>query len=504
MFKSNKGVTMVALVVTIVITMLLAAVSISYTIGDGNFIQKAQEATNASRVAGVQDLFQYYVSVDYAEEQDVFANLILNGYVKKINNGNGDSVYYITHEGIKEIASTYEQTTTNEYIYQIVPEIATGNEATITQEQFDLLLDADVYFVDLAFNIAYLSNNRMYGAVYFSKVVEEVTDKWWLGEDAGGDEEEKVVIDFGKASTAQEYFALNVTDINNQGTIIGFNISGATLDTNNINGDLVIPSQIMISSVSGQTISVPVTKIDAGAFSKSYDNGNDDINHNTSINGDVYIPSSVKEIGMEAFSGQTNLKGVHIAAETVGRNAFKDCNNISTLEIMQTTKKISESAFENVMNGLTSIKFSEGLKQIGASAFKNCRALGDIVLPASLEELGVEAFSGCMNSHKKIDLSRCTNLKVIPEKAFYGCNSITSISFAEGLEDIESEAFAECRNCNVQNITFPNSLESIASKAFSNFETISGNIYMGASTSYNIADSFKSEYVSKIMKKQGE
>lgn len=497
MFKSEKGITMITLVITIIITMILAAVSISYTMGEGSFIKRAQEATNESRVAGVQDLFQYYVSIDYVEDVDVFEKLLTNGYVKRLNNESGASVYYITHSGISNIASNYENTTTDTYIYQIVSELATADEATITQAQYDMLKDADVYLVDAALNIAYLSNGTQYGVVYFSKVVKDTTDKWWVAGSSSSEEEETKtpVVDWNKTATPQSYFKLDTSDINNQGTIVGFKISGAEIASGYTGGDLVIPSEIIVESASGQKLSVPVTKIADDAFSKDQSGGTID------ITGNVYIPSSVTEIGANAFKGQQNMTGVHIAAENIGSNAFENCMNLTTIEFASTVKNIGAYAFAYAQNNVSSISFKEGLETIGNYAFYYCRKLGDIYLPSTLTSLGQGSFYGCDNTSKSIDLSKCTKLKTIPVECFYSCNSIREIKFAEGLETISARAFGSCLNCSIQDLTFPNSLKKIEDTAFTGTYNINGTIYISSSTTYTAANVFNSDYVSRIQSK---
>ena len=492
MLKKENGIAMITLVVTIIVTMILAGVSITYIVGEDNFLEQAEEAANVARVAGVQDLFQYYVATDYADDKDVFGELMANGYVKKINNQNSGSVFYITQNGMNAIASSYANTATDEVIYNAVPELVTQNEATITQEQFNKLLDSDVYLVDAAFNIAYLSRENMYGTVYFSQIVEDTTTKWWEGETTASNN--KVVVNWDKQSTAQESFVLNPTDINNQGTITGFAITGADMAATYTGGDLVIPSEIIITSGVGQVISVPVTKIADNAFSK---NGTNTID----ITGNVYIPSSVVEIGANAFEGQENIIAVYIASEKIGKEAFKGCKNITGITFADNVvKTIGEKAFYGIDVALTSINFSEGIVEIGTEAFAKCSKLSNIVLPSTLTTLGNGVFKECVDGNKVIDLSRCINLSVIPENCFYKCNKIKSISFAEGLTKISKNAFSECKNCTIQDLKFPSSLLTIENGAFINTTSINGSIYVKTSTQFTDSSVFNSEYISNIVK----
>ena len=49
--KSNRGITLVALVVTIVVLLILAGVSINMVLGENGLIKRAQESANATRNA---------------------------------------------------------------------------------------------------------------------------------------------------------------------------------------------------------------------------------------------------------------------------------------------------------------------------------------------------------------------------------------------------------------------------------------------------------------------
>lgn len=55
MLKGQKGITLVALVVTIIVLIILAGISISLVLGDNGIITKAKEARNAQANAEAAD-----------------------------------------------------------------------------------------------------------------------------------------------------------------------------------------------------------------------------------------------------------------------------------------------------------------------------------------------------------------------------------------------------------------------------------------------------------------
>ena len=60
--KKQNGITLIALVISIIVMLILAGVSLNMTVGDNGIISRAQEATMLQSVAELQDFFdQYYV-----------------------------------------------------------------------------------------------------------------------------------------------------------------------------------------------------------------------------------------------------------------------------------------------------------------------------------------------------------------------------------------------------------------------------------------------------------
>ena len=55
MFKKEKGITLIALVVTIIVLLILAGVAISLTIDQGGIFDRAQKAANTWRNASLNE-----------------------------------------------------------------------------------------------------------------------------------------------------------------------------------------------------------------------------------------------------------------------------------------------------------------------------------------------------------------------------------------------------------------------------------------------------------------
>ncbi len=191
----------------------------------------------------------------------------------------------------------------------------------------------------------------------------------------------------------------------------------------------------------------------------------------------ISIPSSVEYIGDYAFSGCSGLTSIDIpeGVTTIGDGAFGGCSslNISVdekntkyslvngmlLDKEKTTLIAYPSAKENVTNVPTSVT------TIMRDAFMDCDSLTSISIPEGVTTIGDSAFSGC-SGLTSIDLSKATGLTSIGDYAFIGCSGLTSIdlSKATGLTTIGNDAFDGCRG--LTSISIPSSVTSIEDDAF--------------------------------------
>lgn len=68
MLKAEKGITLVALVVTIIVLLILASVSISLVLGDNGIITRAREASTKTTEAQVHENAQYDNFTNYVNQ----------------------------------------------------------------------------------------------------------------------------------------------------------------------------------------------------------------------------------------------------------------------------------------------------------------------------------------------------------------------------------------------------------------------------------------------------
>lgn len=177
---------------------------------------------------------------------------------------------------------------------------------------------------------------------------------------------------------------------------------------------------------------------------------------------DVLIPDGVTEIGCKAFKNCENLKSVEIpnSVKDIGRFAFKDCINLTNITLPDGLKVINQGVFENCEN-LKSIIIPNDVITIDEFAFRGCASLINISIPNSVKNIGMCAFESCGLT----DVSLPNSLAVIEYGVFSWCTNLKNISIPSSVEEIKSSAFKNCRSLN--NIEFPNSVKKIGYETFS-------------------------------------
>ena len=151
----------------------------------------------------------------------------------------------------------------------------------------------------------------------------------------------------------------------------------------------------------------------------------------------------------------------------IGDYAFIDCSDITKVAIPNNVKTLGKGAFENCYN-LSSISFSNSIMKIEEYAFYYCTNLENIVIPNSVTSIGKYAFSDCAALKNLTIGNSVTN---IGESAFAGCTNIENIVIPNSVTSIERYAFSDC--AALKNLTIGKSVTNIGNDAFAGCTGIS-------------------------------
>ena len=158
---------------------------------------------------------------------------------------------------------------------------------------------------------------------------------------------------------------------------------------------------------------------------------------------EVTMPSTVKEIGLWAFSGCTSLSKVNLGnVEKISDQSFKNCTALTSIKLPKTlTKDASGAPFSGCTN-LKNIELEEGMTVVPNYVCAST-AITEITIPSTVKEIGLWAFSGC-TSLSKVNLG---NVEKISDQSFKNCTALTSIKLPKTLtKDASGAPFSGCTN----------------------------------------------------------
>ena len=482
--KGKKGITLIALVVTIIILIILASISINALSGDDGIINKAQSARlkseNSAVVEGVRlKVLKYQADFNDKIKEQLLSdgvideNGVINTYKllnQNISTGQGsendvyviedNNLYYYDKKGNKTDLGYIADIETIEYVIADSTLFNVSNAGVLTLKNHD----------------SYYEGGQLYGTIKNLEIPNQIDGKEI--KEIGG-------YCFESIST------LKNVKIPDSVTTIGYEAFKFCTSLTSVN----IPDSVTTISYSAfsdctslESINIPssVTTIGGYAFSSCYSL--------TSIN----IPDSVTTIGKGAFSNCTSLESIEVSENdkkyssdegilytkdkteilqypagkkgneynipssvtTIGTNAFYRCTSLESINIPNSVTTIESVAFAGCTS-LTSINMPDSVTTIGASAFSDCTSLISINIPDSVTTIEISTFSGC-TSLTSINIP--DSVIEIGHSAFYYCTSLTSINIPSSVTKIRAFAFWNCTS--LASINIPSSVTEINENVF--------------------------------------
>ncbi len=451
LIRTNRGITLIALVITIIVLLILAGVSLNLIAGSDGILGKATKATLETRGAQVEEIVEMwkveskmnpYAEGDIMTEEELIADLKRRKLVYEEELDEDEKTIVIgSREIYYGLEGKIEKTPGS--VFEYTPEgIITG-----IKEEY----------------------------------IEGTGSRWVIDDHTYYDT---------KIMSSGLNGVLNIPDEIDGIQIVGIS-NGAFDSVENVNR-IILPNTITSIGnnaffwCSLESISIPnsVTTIGDKAFyecdylsSVKLPSGlitiPDDMFYNCRELKDVTIPKSVTSIGDNAFNSCVNLENITIpdGVTSIGHRAFFYCKKITDIVIPDSVRTLRSSVFgkcENLSNivigkGITSIEdyvfwntaisdivIPEGVTSIGDYAFDECKNLTSIRIPDSVQSVGSSAFSYCSSLN---DVLIGNSVEIIGKDAFRRCESLSSVLIPVSVKEIGNCAFYYCPNLKTINYT---------------------------------------------------
>ena len=447
--KQEKGITLIALVVTIVVLLILAGVSISLVLNNNGVISKAKDSKNSTERGQAQD--EVNLAINYLQIEDATSTLTREDKRKILE----DELRKISADSSVSISGLGYKITHKKYDFFVDEDLnVSDSEKEFNASEWDKKAAPEDIFVWKSDD----PNNADYGVVIgYKKNVDNYTILRFPSRctkiESGYDS--NIYKDTGDDEPTVRSYTKNILKVEMPNTVkeLGY---GAFSEISN---------GFYFSSLERVELSKSLSKIEDNAF---YYCGK--LNY-------IEIPKNITVIGAGAFCGCENLNDIEIPDNIVeiGSGAFGGCKNLNDIEIPDSVSKIGGSAFDGIKTVKIGkiVESSDGLEndalncetliiRDGVKKLINCS--GDFLnveIPKSVNEIG----KGCFYYNRSIkSVTIPEGVKEIGNNCFYECRNLRQVNLPEGLEKIGSRAFGYCTN--LQQINLPEGLEKIGSGAF--------------------------------------
>lgn len=172
----------------------------------------------------------------------------------------------------------------------------------------------------------------------------------------------------------------------------------------------------------------------------------------------VVLSNNIEVIGKNAFNNCTNLTSITLGTglNKIGSNAFYNCTNLKNV-LFESLDNWFDIVLENYNSSpfiygatiyvqgapISEIIIPDNVTKINDSLFYGCTTITKVTFGSSVEGIGESSFARCSNLTQVI---MNNGLKTIGLYSFYGCSGLTTITISDNVVEIGDDAFAQCNN----------------------------------------------------------
>lgn len=472
MKRKNEGITLIALIITIIVLIILAGVTINMVIGNNGIFTQTQKAKIKTEQSNVYEAMQLQVS-DYEIEKNTEGTTdTLVNYIKSKNIINDNNVINVQELLKKQISTgqgtdnkdvyVLEENENGEYVVVYYDKNGEKLELGILGKKEEEVADENLFIISLDGEI--LLNWKYGNEGYYDDIWED----WKI--------ENLIIPDY--------IHGIRVTSIGNNFLNGNNKIKSIKLP----DGVTKIGQDAFKGCNSLRKINIPegltdiieyrlgewklLEQIDVSENNPSYSSKDGVLFDKTGTTIKFYptgkkvdtyqIPESVTNIGRGAFSMCVSLRNISIpdGITNIDSGAFSTCVSLQNINIPDSVTNIGEFAFAGCLS-LQSINIPESVINIGTMSFKSCISLNNI--DVSEDNPNYSSKDGVLfdKTGKELiyfPMNKKTSTYQIPEET----QKISSGAFALQVDD-ENE-FKNQINLMLQSILPKEQAEAIAEK----------------------------------------
>jgi len=211
---------------------------------------------------------------------------------------------------------------------------------------------------------------------------------------------------------------------------------------------------------------------------------------------DLVIPNSVDSIHDYTFYNGSALSSVSLSnsVTSIGNYAFSGCSSLTSITIPNSVTSVGNCAFD-YCSSLNLVTLGKGVTSVGNWAFADCSSLTSITIPNSVTNIGYWAFQ---NTGIYNDESNWENNELYIDDCLIAIkynNDVGNYTIKDGVRLIAGGAFWD--QYGLTEVTIPNSVKSISTRAFSNTE-ITSIVIPNSVTNIEQMTFFNCKYLSSV------